>query len=110
MGTFATQRWIDEAEQIRAEAGGYTFESLAVAMVVKLGWSAAAQIAGSLEPFTRGRHCEDSRPGAAELYACLGWEQSVLLQAWFDSLTHFRMVRDEFPGGGGIEPPARRLR
>lgn len=109
MGTCATQRWIDEAEKLKVEAGGYTFESLAVRMLLELGWQAAAQIAQSLEPFTRGWHCQDAPPGASELYTCLGWEQSVLLRAWFDNLHHFRMVRDDFPGGGGIEPTAGRL-
>jgi hypothetical protein len=96
--------WLTEAVRIREEAGGYTFESLAVAMILKLGWPAAAKTADSLKPFVRGWYVtdDDRRVAVGPLFELLGWEQSALLHAWFDNLDNYRMVRDDFPDGGGI--------
>ncbi|MFI2367274.1 hypothetical protein [Streptomyces sp. NPDC018833] len=92
--------WLAEAARIRDEAGGYTFESLAVAMILKLGWFQAAGIAGALEPHVRGwgwgLQSEQGR-AVAPLFEILGWEQSALLLAWFNNLENYREVRDTFP-------------
>ena len=97
--------WLTEAARIREEAGGYTFESLAVAMVLKVGWGPAAQIADALKRHVRGWWIE---PGPAStvapLFDLLGWEQAALLHAWFEHLENYRMVRDTFPAGAGISP------
>ncbi|MGV9242638.1 hypothetical protein [Streptomyces sp. NPDC003710] len=106
MSTATTRidQWLTEATKIREQDGGYTFESLAVAMVLKLGWPAAAKIADHLESYVRGWYVEEGpRAEAAPLYELLGWEQSALLHAWFANLDNYRMVRDEFPDGGGIK-------
>lgn len=89
-------RWLPQVEQIREEAGGYTFECLAVAMILELGWCAAAKTAEALEPYIRGWGYKEEglQADVAPLYNLLGWEQSALLHAWFDNLDNYREVRD----------------
>lgn len=96
--------WLAEAARIREQDGGYTFESLAVAMVLKLGWGPAAEIADALEGHVRSWWVEPHLAATTTpLYELLGWEQSALLRAWFSNLENYRTVRDTFPASGGIK-------
>lgn len=95
--------WIGRADTFREDDGGYVFESLAMAMVIELGWPTPAALAKTMEPLVTGWASaygrEFTRDPLAEqavrLYEHLGWPQSALFVAWFSSLDNMRMVRKD---------------
>jgi hypothetical protein len=95
--------WIGRADTFRTADGGYTYESLAMAMVIDLGWAAPAALAKAMEPLVSGWAAaygqEFTRDPLAEhatrLYGHLGWPQSALFVAWFGNLDNMRMARED---------------
>lgn len=95
--------WISRASAFREDDGGYTYESLAMSMVIELGWPTAAALAKAMEPLVTGWAAAYGREfttdplseHASRLYEHLGWPQSALFVAWFANLDNMRMVRED---------------
>lgn len=77
------KHWTNQADRIGIDSE-YTYESLALDLVDRLGWTTAVDLAAAIRGHVYGTPSysqlhTDARP----IYDALGWEQAALLAAWF---------------------------